>query len=651
VFHLRFHLSHVYRQHCLSAGLKTILTFVHNIPPTPGSQSTMAAAAAASPMQQQSSFGQARQWVPSLPTNLIASLNPFAAADKSKDITDAQQTAEMQRSALSLLAQSSGPPSPTKSSVSVMFAEPESQGTSLSGSREGSIDGKRRTKRNNKPKTTYTICHPPPASSARQKMHRRPRSLLQLHKVVPNSRPLPAYEIIPSANFSVRLTRATTKVFRAKHSLCPNDLVVLRAEDYYTEEPEEDQEARDVVALICKGRKEDGATAGKAKICMVDGGEWEAYPSVNGGYEFFTTDEHGLGLTVRWVPKKNKKEGGKSESRRFNFSTISANTRRHPIIANLSKSTLDIYDSYKMPDLSTPTPAATPKQQATILEDGLDSDDNTSSKQELRRTDDLTRSIITMTSVYVAFKEGWSPHFKYDDHAPSSRRNSVHTPVSTPPASPVPNPAVLDKRSSILSVSSSIFRKSSLRTTRSSRTPTFSALDQTTNATEDLTPVRSTSTKATGRARADSNSTVLVHRAASNRRNNRPQATWRPDLLSAAKQSEMRETSRENTPVAEIKSSPQASRNASTAAGMASRRASILPDPEPEVDSDSEVDEPAMAAPAQREMTERHAQGTRASSNATSDSGASPKKQIVQVRLSEKDKKSKKWKRWICGKF
>jgi hypothetical protein len=612
----------------------------------------MAAAAAASPMQQQSSFGQARQWVPSLPTSLIASLNPFAAADKSKDITDAQQTTNMQRSALSLLAQNSGPPSPTKSSVSVMFAEPESQGTSLSGSREGSIDGKRRSKRSNKPKTTYTICHPPPASSARQKMHRRPRSLLQLHKVVPNSRPLPAYEIIPSANFSVRLTRATTKVFRAKHSLCPNDLVVLRAEDYYTEEPEEDQEARDVVALICKGRKEDSSAAGKAKICMADGGEWEAYPGVNGGYEFFTTDEHGLGLTVRWVPKKSKKEGTKSESRRFNFSTISANTRRHPIIANLSKSALDIYDSYKMPDLSTATPTATPKQQATILEDGLDSDDNTSSKQEVRRTDDFTRSIITMTSVYVAFKEGWSPHFKYDDQAPSSRRNSVHTPLSTPPASPAPNPAVLDKRNSILSVSSSLFRKSSLRTNRSGRTSTFSALDQTTNATDDLTPVRSTSIKATGRARADSNSTVLVHRAASNRRNNRAQATWRPDLLSAGKQSEVRETSREGTPVAEIKLTPQASRNASTTTGPASRQASILPDPEPEpeLDSDSEVEEPSMPVPVQREMSERNVQGTRASSNATSDSGAAaPKKQVVQVKHSEK--KSKKWKRWICGKF
>ena len=607
----------------------------------------MAAAAAASPMQQQqSSFGQARQWVPSLPTSLIASLNPFAAAEKPKDGTlDAQQTGDLQRSALSII---SGPPSPTKSSVSIMFAEPESQGTSLSGSREGSIDGKRRAKKNNKPKTTYSICHPPPASSARQKLHRRPRSLLQLHKVVPNSRPLPAYEIIPSANFSVRLTRATTKVFRAKHSLCPNDLVVLRAEDYYTEEREDDQEGRDVVALICKGRKEDGVASGKAKIYMVDGREWEAYPSVNGGYEFFTTDEHGLGLTVRWVPKKSKKEGAKSESRRFNFSTISANTRRHPIIAHLTKSSLDIYDSYKMPDLSTATPTATPKQHATTLEDGLDSDENTSSKQEVRRTDDFIRSIITMTSIYVAFKEGWSPHFKYDDQAPSSRRNSIHTPVSTPPASPAPIPIGLEKRSSILSVSSSLFRKSSLRTNRNS---TFSALD---HSTEDVTSPRSSSAKATGRARADSTSTVLVHRAASNRRsNNNRAATWRPDLLSAGKQSEVREVSREGTPTAQtiVKPSPQPSRNASTTTGIPSRRASILPDPEPEMESESEVEEPPVPIPmpVQRETSERHVQGTRASSNATSESGAPRKSQVVQVTKAEK--KSKKWKRWMCGKF
>jgi hypothetical protein len=477
--------------------------------------------------------------------------------------------------------------------------------------------------------------------------------LLQLHKVVANSRPLPAYEVIPSTNFSVRLRRATNRVFSAKHSLCPSDLVVLRAEDYYSEEPEEDQEARDVVALICKGRRDDGAATGKAKICMAGGEEWDAYPLPNGGYEFFTTDRHGLGLTVRWVPKKSKKDNAKPEARRFNFSTISANTRRHPIIANLSKTSLAILDTYKMPDLSTATPTATPKQHATILEDGLDSDDNAASKQEVRTTDENLRSIISMTSIYVAFKEGWSPHFKYDEQAPSSRRNSVHTPVCTPPASPSPTPAMLEKRTSILSVSSSLFRRNSLRTNRSSRTSTFPTLDPNSNSTDDVLS-RSGSIKTTGRARADSSSTVLVHRAASNRRSNRSQATWRPDLLSPGKQSEVRETSREGTPVPDIVKRPNASRTPSTAAGVDSKRASLQPEPKVEVDSESEEEddeEPSAAPPQQRETAERRqAQETRVSSNTTSESGAPGKKQDAQGKKN-KEKKSKKWKKWVCGKF
>jgi len=480
-------------------------------------------------------------------------------------------------------------------------------------------------------------------------MHRRPRSLLQLHKVVPNSRPLPAYEVIPSTNFSVRLRRATNRVFSAKHSLCPSDLVVLRAEDYYSEEPEEDQEARDVVALICKGRKDDGAATGKAKICMAGGEEWDAYQLPNGGYEFFTTDQHGLGLTVRWVPKKSKKENAKPESRRFNFSTISANTRRHPIIANLSKTSLAILDTYKMPDLSTATPTATPKQHATILGDGLDSDDNAASKQEVRTTDDNLRSIISMTSIYVAFKEGWSPYFKYDEQAPSSRRNSVHTPISTPPASPTPTPAMLEKRTSILSVSSSLFRKNSVRNNRSSRTSTFSALDPSSNSTEDVVS-RSGSIKTTGRARADSSSTVLVHRAASNRRSNRSQATWRPDLLSPGRQSEVRETSREGTPVPDVVQRQSASRTASTTTGIDSKRASLQPEPKAEVDSESEEEDEAeepSAAPQRAIAAPQVQQDTRASSNATSESAA-PKKPIAQ---GKKEKKSKKWKKWVCGKF
>ena len=101
---------------------------------------------------------------------------------------------------------------------------------------------------------------------------------------------------------------------------------------------------------------------------------------------------------------------------------------------------------------------------------------------------------------------------------------------------------------------------------------------------------------------------------------------------------------------------PNASRTPSTSAAMDSKRASLQPEPKVEVDSESEEDddeaeaeaeEPAAPLP-QRETAARQAQETRVGSNATSKSVA-PKKPVAQE--NKKEKKSKKWKKCVCGKF
>ena len=493
--------------------------------------------------QQPAATGFAR-WIPSLPTINLNSLNPFLSGDAAKADSELQC-----------------PPSPSQSTASVMFAEPETRGTSEADSREGSISDQLRSpkKSSDRRKTRYSVCHPAPASSARQKMHRRPRSLLQLHKICPDARPRPAFDVIPSANFSVHLTRATKRVFKAKHSLCSSDLVVLRSEKYTSEDATDDGvEARDIVGLICKGRKDDAANlAGKAKICMATGQEWEAYPLPNGGYEFFSTDEHGLGITVRWVSKKT---GGKMEGKRgkqFRFSTISPNSRRHPVIANLSKTSLEINDTYKIPDALVVTPLSTPNQQDSFLVDST-MEESTTAKEEQYDTDDSLRDIITVTATWVTFREGWSPTFRYDEKERESAASaavsgfarsaslgisnvspskSFTSPISTPPGSPVQSP--LKRGGSIKSMSSSILRRSSvLGANKANRAST-------TSVPEGEEPFDA---KSPTRSRGDSTSTVLVHRAASNRRRNTQSnqaATWRPDLLDA-QQNPLHETVREH---------------------------------------------------------------------------------------------------------
>ncbi|KAK5108212.1 hypothetical protein LTR62_008668 [Meristemomyces frigidus] len=503
------------------------------------------------PQSQPQSPSTFARWVPSLPTVNFNSLNPFTASDSTnpKSTPAASTNDDFQSRHVS----------PSRSNT--MFAEPTSTTVSEAGdSREGSMAEERARKRCNKAKTSYSVCHPPPSNAGmtRHKLHRRPRSLLQLHRIQPNARPIPAFEVIPSANFSVRLIKSITKVFKARHGLCPNDLVVLRAEKYASVDVDvdEEQETRDIIGLICNRRKEtkEEGTVEKAKvkICLASGAEWEAYSLMNGGYEFFTTDEHGLGLTMRWWPKKNKdgsKALSKDGSRRFNFSTISPNSRRHPVMAVLSKSGVDIYDTYKMPDPNATTPNATPKRNSNnALTDAMEDEGIVGC--DMCETDDALRELISMTAIWVTFKEGWSPTFQYDDadKAPTRAASGMSAPYSpTKPASAsastLPGIAQLEKRGSIRSVGSSIMRRTSMLN-RENRTSQVSVPEGV--EAEISSPDRSTSIQQkTGRARGDSTSTVLVHRAASNRRNkNNSAATWRPDMVAA--QNALNEVSRED---------------------------------------------------------------------------------------------------------
>lgn len=593
------------------------------------------------------------RWTPSLPTNIISMINPFGSGENGNtESTNSKATATTSHSkkpsifasifptASTPTADPEPPPSPSKDDDSIMFAEPETRSTSDEGSREGSFDdgGRRRSKRYNKPKTCYSICHPPPTSTTRQRLHRRPRSLLQLHKLCASARPQPAFEVVPSANFSVRLTKAITRVFKTKHGLCPNDLVVLKAEKYSTDELSEEQEARDIIALICKGRKEDGVATGKARICLPEGKEWEAYPMSTGGYEFFCADEHGLGQTARWVPKKNK-DGSKpkeAEKRRFNFSTISPNSRRHPVIATLAKSGLEINDTYKMPDASV-TPLSTPRQTSTILEDAMMEEGN---GKETYETDDDLRQLILLTGIWVTFKEGWSPNFKYDDskdkdcgvqrspsvqHSPS--KSGTFSPIQTPPGSPGPM-SPLEKRSSIKSVGSGmgIFRRSSLLSNGRNRGSTVSVPEE--DVGEELA-AQLDKVKKTGRARADSNSTVLVHRAASNRAKNNT-ATWRPDLL---------------TSQPEISTEDLAPRKSST---VSPRSKSVL---SPAPTREEEANRRASAPQQKRESSNSTTSSSTTATSTASEVAPTRLKPKVMSAAPEPPRRRKRtaWRRLLCG--
>ncbi|OAK96255.1 hypothetical protein IQ06DRAFT_256968, partial [Phaeosphaeriaceae sp. SRC1lsM3a] len=274
-----------------------------------------------------------------------------------------------------------------------------------------------RKKRAPRAKTSYICARP---ARPVNKLHLRPKVIFQLHQVIASQRPKPTYEVIPFSLLPPRSTRRLARTFNTRDKLGPSDLLVVKAEEYGSieDETKTDEEcwgSRDVVGVICPAKGDKGVT----EICMDDGASrWEVTNMPNGGFEFNTTNDHGLTLKARWVlkPPHSRRISGMSaasqspslapvqDDKKYTFSTISASTRRHPIIATMTRSRIDVMDSYTMPSatspptpgslLHTPTPALTPTS--------INADSFFRNEQLPIQTDDALRRFILVTGVWVA---------------------------------------------------------------------------------------------------------------------------------------------------------------------------------------------------------------------------------------------------------
>lgn len=293
-----------------------------------------------------------------------------------------------------------------------------------------------------RPKTSYQLAHP--ASHAHNRCFKiRPKLLLQLQQVSLTPRPLPVLDVLPSTIFLTRLARKFPTIFRGKNGLGPNDLIIVTS-DLYEADPRDrtsqgddsDDDEQQVVATICQLLNEEDLSKGKAEICFNHGPAWEATPLPNGAYEFVARTAQGV-QTLRWVPRgsKNRRVSGppgspvQPESKRFTFSVINPNTRRHPVLASMTRNNLEVFDQYSMP---TAAPSSLPTSAMSMISDG--SDDTPLDRNVIAVDDDL-RLLIIITSIWVAFREGWSHNFSYNDSA-LVLNSKISSPTASRHASP-----------------------------------------------------------------------------------------------------------------------------------------------------------------------------------------------------------------------
>lgn len=305
---------------------------------------------------------------------------------------------------------------------------------------EATTEGTKRKRRSIRTSTSYHLAHPAPTLTQKQKLLKiRPKVLLQFQRVSPTSRPMPILDVLPSSVVAPRLAQRFPRMFKGKAELGINDVMVVKSEDYNDLDREDNEDKidddtmdnREVLAVVCQLRGMRGST----EICFSDGSKWFAVPLPK-GFEFVSTDpDNGEKTTARWVPKaRSKRDSATSPTipacdQKYHFSILDPNSRRHPILASVTQTSLDIPDCYtSVSSSSGRCPPTSPIR--TPLPDSQHQIDETEPRERTTHlVDESLRTLIQVTAVWVALRNGWCQNFRYDDNAPGV--SGVFGPISS----------------------------------------------------------------------------------------------------------------------------------------------------------------------------------------------------------------------------
>ncbi|KAK3945491.1 hypothetical protein QBC46DRAFT_93294 [Diplogelasinospora grovesii] len=340
---------------------------------------------------------------------------------------------------------------------------------------------RRRRRRMPRKSTTYFLAYPAPNMLAKKKVMQKvlPRLLLQLQTVSQDGRSRPMLEVFPSSRIAgpviaPRLAKRFPGIFGVKHHLGYDDLVLVRRDDDHesggTDQPDSDDdealEKRKLLAVYSPLKHSEDA-----EIVLDDGSVWVAHPLPSGSYDFVHTDVHGLRTTARWARRSASAAPSASTSQpvpemgatttttqftsstaapqtRFTFSIINPLTRRHPVMATLTPSTLDVQETYttvsssygRFPPTrpmsrtvsmssthsiplsprnttqSSPVPSADVHTPTGIVVPSPEPQP----ERTVHDVDTKTKMLISVTALWVALRSGWSPNY-----TPSSNNSTT----------------------------------------------------------------------------------------------------------------------------------------------------------------------------------------------------------------------------------
>lgn len=278
---------------------------------------------------------------------------------------------------------------------------------------------KNRPKQRSRLKTSFAFAHPPP-QAFHGKWRLKPTLFLQLQQLSDSGRPTALLDVLESTIFSRMMV---PMAFRGANKVAPNDLMVVKSGSYAKiEEAEEGKntaaesesfERRELVATLShplRLRKGQGSTT----INFQNGTSWQITALSNGSYEFATNDDSHR-REVRWVRRPRdstratllQQERGKDGNRHFAFSVINFGTRRHAVIARMTRASIEVVDHFpiRIGDGGLSPPASAASDSSAYDSEGgslnLGDPDMVTVCEELR-------NLILITGSWIALREQWT---------------------------------------------------------------------------------------------------------------------------------------------------------------------------------------------------------------------------------------------------
>lgn len=311
--------------------------------------------------------------------------------------------------------------------------------------------------------TSYVLAQPAPKLRNKQRIiHTKPQLITQLQLLAPGDRPRPVIDAYPSSAFAktimAPLLRRVPRIAGIKTELSVRDIMLVKSQDYAaaandtdSDADDDNMKARDLVAILSPLRTND-----QAEIVMADGTVWIASPrnaanSGVGSYDFVSVDENGATMVARWARRRC---GSKQASPvttpsaltaapspplleyKYTFSIIDPECRRHPIMATMTPTSLEIFDTYTTASSSASRHPPTSPALASPPSSVCSGREGKGSRQVVN-VQEWQKNFIAVSAVWVTSRASLCADSKQAE--PSSAVSAPSSPIV--PASPIRVPS------------------------------------------------------------------------------------------------------------------------------------------------------------------------------------------------------------------